>query len=1199
MDFRGETDPSPAKLILLLSAEISNLGQNPSELHQLLINRAYCHIQLDLYRKGLKVSHFLQPKHPPPTASASNSLTHPLLIPHSHLSQTKLQDYETVIANDPYNPSALLGCAKVYLSLSKPDKALQCLTDIFSHPIPPAQTHLSVIHEAKHILAALKSGDIPEGFKCSLYNKIVFKEKLEKSSAGEHSSHSNVNGKQKDPAVAPSSTPTVKQKSSPSSSAFNNKKAVEQTKNMNPSTTSPTTKPPSPSPQPQPQPQPPPTCSPSFPSSLTPAEHAIALGNPKAAIATAINFVNQAQHSKAIDFLNLILSHHTHFPGGYAARGTAYALTGRLDKAIEDFNTAIQLEPGYYDCYQRRGQALGAMNKVRGAISDYEKMIQLVPTDENNNKSGSAIMLKIGAYVDLGRLHNRIKDHKKAEQAFRTALSLMNSSNGDAPLVITNSSNDGKKIETLKGLALALMSQGDLADAATTYHQALAIEPNNAEIALSCGMVYKEKSDVEDATKMLLKAAHLALQQQQSNKYSSNDGQGWVSTAVHAYRLLAIMTFGRGDHLGAVTYLDTALDIITTNKTNTRNAKQPDDDNGDAKNSIDGTLSGLAIVGLKMELIYLRGASHHARGMIKEATADFLNVLEMQPELEAESTRTNPHNPFANRGVIKEALQFYCLSFYQKEIAIYTQMHLDDPVDEFCLDGDFHPEFKELWCKKMPPSNEFVAKYKTILEHQARQQMMLRNNNNNNSTIQQPPLPLAYSAMDPEVFIAIDELNAVADAIGKLMQYSHQGFLNNVRQQRAAGLAAIELAQMLLLLSSSSQKKKTIEIPDCGASSCVTRSNDIVVGGVKPGKPYSFHSPGWRDLMDIVVKWRQLSEPADQVIWVDLLSEKEFSEGFGSHTPMYTGQTKCVRYYMNMKRALEVTKEIILREGKVFDARDREVGVVNEKVREQVRGASSPEELWNAVGCDFWVVVPVYTPTPAPALDDDDSGTKVLEGTRLTLVKMTSNNSTTNNDDDEDTDEDTDDGTGDGTITKKMLQMMDKYNDSNNDDSDNDTEQPDAYEFSIRTPVTPPRWQQFSDELEFLYTQLIESLNNSNNSNNSNNDDEVEQAVYWAMRFAHCWYNFMPLARGSAFCGFVFLHAAFLALGRPIRSAPPPDVQTDWEAILEGRAERFIGAVSGWMVGGGGGVSCGEVGDMPLVKDVLRTLRHRFLALNA
>ncbi len=27
-----------------------------------------------------------------------------------------------------------------------------------------------------------------------------------------------------------------------------------------------------------------------------------------------------------------------------------------------------------------------------------------------------------------------------------------------------------------------------------------------------------------------------------------------------------------------------------------------------------------------------------------------------------------------------------------------------------------------------------------------------------------------------------------------------------------------------------------------------------------------------------------------QVIWVDLLTEREFNAGFGSHTPMFTGQ---------------------------------------------------------------------------------------------------------------------------------------------------------------------------------------------------------------------------------------------------------------------------------------------------------------------
>jgi hypothetical protein len=46
------------------------------------------------------------------------------------------------------------------------------------------------------------------------------------------------------------------------------------------------------------------------------------------------------------------------------------------------------------------------------------------------------------------------------------------------------------------------------------------------------------------------------------------------------------------------------------------------------------------------------------------------------------------------------------------------------------------------------------------------------------------------------------------------------------------------------------------------------------------------------------------------VVWVDLLTPREFEQGFGSHTPIYSGQTKCVRYYMNFKKALELHKKV-------------------------------------------------------------------------------------------------------------------------------------------------------------------------------------------------------------------------------------------------------------------------------------------------
>lgn len=42
-------------------------------------------------------------------------------------------------------------------------------------------------------------------------------------------------------------------------------------------------------------------------------------------------------------------------------------------------------------------------------------------------------------------------------------------------------------------------------------------------------------------------------------------------------------------------------------------------------------------------------------------------------------------------------------------------------------------------------------------------------------------------------------------------------------------------------------------------------------------------------------------------------SQEEFENGFGSHTPMYSGQTKCVRYFMNFERAMALAKDCLIK----------------------------------------------------------------------------------------------------------------------------------------------------------------------------------------------------------------------------------------------------------------------------------------------
>lgn len=74
--------------------------------------------------------------------------------------------------------------------------------------------------------------------------------------------------------------------------------------------------------------------------------------------------------------------------------------------------------------------------------------------------------------------------------------------------------------------------------------------------------------------------------------------------------------------------------------------------------------------------------------------------------------------------------------------------------------------------------------------------------------------------------------------------------MSNMRQQRAAGFAAVELAQRML--QEVAQRRN-------GAHTCV--SNDGASGRYDDGGKHAF---GWRDAMDIVVRWRQVGEPNDQ-----------------------------------------------------------------------------------------------------------------------------------------------------------------------------------------------------------------------------------------------------------------------------------------------------------------------------------------------
>lgn len=514
---------------------------------------------------------------------------------------------------------------------------------------------------------------------------------------------------------------------------------------------------------------------------------------------------------------------------------------------------------------------------------------------------------------------------------------------------------------------------------------------------------------------------------------------------------------------------------------------------------------------LMIELLYQRAICYHALGYVKNAIKDYEDCL-----------------GFVKSGgnLSEEARSLQFLSFYQKEMALYQYRSLDRNMRDTCLDAELQPLFKELWAKKGPPTAELVAHYTP-----------------------QPPLPSSLPLPPPRPSIEIRiQLTSTADKIGRLLQNNHQGFHPNVRQQRASGFAALELAQQVRkLLSSKKAGNHEIWIQSQGSTAQAGASGR--------------HQFGWRDAMDIIVKWRQLSEPNDQVIWVDLLTRREFEQGFGSHTPMFTGQTKCVRYYMNFPRALELHKKVLMKEGHAFDAQNRPVPCGSSEQMEAIKAAVTAEDMYQVLGSDSWVVVPIHSQLSQPG------HAASVEGTRLTLVRVPN--------------------------------------------------QPDAYEFSIRTPVTPPRWKQFDVELEVAWEAVLGAML----------EGDHPKTAKCILTFAYYWYNFMPLARGTAACGYTTILSLFWAVGMPVTASIPKGCQVDWEAILSQHPDDFAAAVGKWLYPNAAirdatpkesvGTNASralpspspsalsssppflpDVSYYPLVDEVLPSLRHRIEILN-
>jgi hypothetical protein len=238
--------------------------------------------------------------------------------------------------------------------------------------------------------------------------------------------------------------------------------------------------------------------------------------------------------------------------------------------------------------------------------------------------------------------------------------------------------------------------------------------------------------------------------------------------------------------------------------------------------------------------------------------------------------------------------------------------------------------------------------------------------------------------------------------------------------------------------------------------------------------------------------------------------------------------TKVVKYFKYCDRALALVIDLLQK-----PQTQPQLRKLSEAQLAQAVSAKTCEELWQAVGRDFWVVTPCHC---ISGNGDDGSGggggggsgggggvggggvggggggsgaRQVMEGTRLMLTRA-------------------------------------------------ETVAP-GYQFTIHTPGTPARWRQYDEELEALFTRLQEvafgadggSYSGASASVGASGDtpdgvaggvsggdptdtsggavgveagSEEEVLVELAMTFFFYWVNFGPLSRGSAATGYAVRH---------------------------------------------------------------------------
>ncbi len=178
----------------------------------------------------------------------------------------------------------------------------------------------------------------------------------------------------------------------------------------------------------------------------------------------------------------------------YSARGFAYYMLNRYDKAIADYNKAIEVNSESVYPYFYRGNVYSALAQYNSAIDDYNKVIKLGLPEESD------VNINSPAYCARGTAYANLKEYDKAVADLDMAIDLEPS---------------GKCGNGVRGYAYFILggvhySTRQYAKAITDYNNAIELRPEYAEAYINRGNTYIAFSKYNAAIMDLNKAVELS-----------------------------------------------------------------------------------------------------------------------------------------------------------------------------------------------------------------------------------------------------------------------------------------------------------------------------------------------------------------------------------------------------------------------------------------------------------------------------------------------------------------------------------------------------------------------------------------------------------------------------------------------------------------------------------------------------------------